>query len=295
MDVGHRAIRSHDTSVPFVFGGITGTGGEFLERLCVDHDAHRYLSVVNYHSYLETWNPESLEHLPRHLDWILGIIKDHGSGEKLWMLEVGYSTYRDNGFVSDVYQTRWDHEHTPGYQAEHMSRTLVLAAGSGPVEKLAWYRLNDLPVEEAVIGDRNNRYLGLRDGDGRPKPSLKWLNYWNTRFLRARSAERIFDISRSSEPLTARVLRTGRSDTPLVLVAWIPNRTDPSSGEESVRRDTRFVTLTLKLPDGVTFIEGDLSIMGKNEPLEDFQRSGNRISVSLRSARQTAWLYFGEE
>ena len=289
LKTGHEAIRKYDESVPILFGGLTDTGGEFLERLFREHEADEYVDVVNYHSYLETWNPDPLENLPDYLDWITGIIDDHGSGQDLWMLEVGYSDYRENAAVSEVYRARWEHEHTPEYQAEHFLRTMALVAAAGRVNKLGWYRINDLPYDEPVIGDfYNNRHLGIVDREGAAKPVKKQIKLWQDLFAAAKPHQQAGKIEVEFYPeneleVVKRVLELPEQRTAIFL--WIPNRRQPSTGDEELARDSRRADVTIKVP-------WDQKVVKAREELEFivYPEAEDKTKISTHlSSPTTAW------
>src|SRR5262249_12269723 len=113
--------------------------------------------------------------LPTYIGTISDVIANHGDGQELWMAEVGYSSYRPEGSgrISDTYLARHGFEHTPAYQAEALVRTIALIRSTGRVGLITWYRVNDLPAGQEVIGDVNNLWLGIVDVRGRPKPALE--------------------------------------------------------------------------------------------------------------------------
>src|SRR6185437_15145098 len=52
----------------------------------------------------------------------------------------------------------------------------------GNVDLVAWYRIHDLPGAQEVIGDENNRHLGVLDNQNRAKPALNALHFFNSLF-----------------------------------------------------------------------------------------------------------------
>ncbi len=173
---GSRAVRQADPAARVVLGGIARRP-EFLRELLRDEGVSPLIDVVNCHNYFETWHDGTLEGLPTYLGLIAGVIDDYGHGQELWMAEVGYSSYRPKGSgrVSDRYMARHVFEHTPAYQAEALLRAMTLIRSTDRVSLVTWYRINDLPAGQEVIGDLNNRHLGIVDLQGRPKPALEGL------------------------------------------------------------------------------------------------------------------------
>jgi hypothetical protein len=171
---GSRAVRRADPTARVVLGGIAKRP-EFLRTLLRDEKVSSLIDVVNCHAYFETWHEGSIEGLPVYIGTVSDMIADYGDGQELWMAEVGYSSYRPEGSrrISEFYLARHGFEHTPAYQAEALLRTMALIRSTGRVGLVTWYRVNDLPVGQEVIGDVNNRWLGIVDVRGRPRPALE--------------------------------------------------------------------------------------------------------------------------
>jgi hypothetical protein len=171
---GSRAVRKADPTARVVLGGIARRP-EFLRELLRDEKVSPLIDVVNCHSYFETWHEGTIEGLPAYLGTISDIIADYGDGQELWMAEVGYSSFRPEGSgrISDTDLARHGFEHTPEYQAEALLRTMALIRSTDRVALVTWYRINDLPAGQEVIGDVNNHFLGIADVRGRPKPALE--------------------------------------------------------------------------------------------------------------------------
>src|SRR5207248_3315024 len=66
--------------------------------------------------------------------------------------------------------------------AQSLGRMLSSILATGQVQLIAWYRIHDLPETTLVIGDVNNRHLGVLDIQGRPKPALRTLSLFNNIF-----------------------------------------------------------------------------------------------------------------
>ena len=171
---GSRAVRAADPTARVVLGGIA-KHPEYLRTLLRDEGVSPLVDVINCHAYFETWHGDPIEALTTYIRRISDLIAEHGAGQALWMAEVGYSNYRPEGSgrVSAAYRARHGFEHTPEFQAEALVRSLALIRATGQVSLVTWYRINDLPGSQTVIGDVNNRSLGLVDLRGRPKPALE--------------------------------------------------------------------------------------------------------------------------
>jgi hypothetical protein len=173
VKAGSVAVRNADPGATVVLGGIAGTTA-FLAELFTQHGISPSVDVVNIHAYFETWHEEGVERLTDYILRVSDLLALHGRGQRLWLAEVGYSNFRRPGgsYVSDQYTARFAFEHTADYQAEALLRCATLAAATGKVDLFAWYRINDLPTDVEVIGDVNNRHLGVLTQDGKPKPAL---------------------------------------------------------------------------------------------------------------------------
>jgi hypothetical protein len=180
--IGARAVRNADPGAKIVLAGLAHRT-EFTLELFRDHGISPYVDVVNCHSYFETWSGEPLEKIPEYVTTLADIIHQYGDRQALWMAEVGYSTFRrPDGFVSDSYHATYAYEHTLRYQAVALWRTLTLLLSTEKMSAIAWYEIKDLPPQENVIGDVNNRNLGIADVAHRPKPAEKALTFFTTFF-----------------------------------------------------------------------------------------------------------------
>jgi hypothetical protein len=168
---GASSIRAVDPEIRIVSGGLAGTI-EFLEELFAQPELPAALDVINLHSYYETWNPAPLETIPEYVAQAQAIVARHAGGQQLWMAEVGYSNFRQGSRVSEYARARFAYEHTLQFQAVALVRTLALLMASPALSLVAWYELKDPPATDAMIGDVNNRHLGVVFADYRPKPAL---------------------------------------------------------------------------------------------------------------------------
>lgn len=242
-----RGVRAVAPEARVVLGGIA-TKPEFLEELFAREHLAPAVDVVNCHAYFETWHPDAIETLPNYLARCREIIRHYGENEPLWLAEVGYSSVGQRAKTSDVYRARFSDEHTETAQADALRRTFVLALANAALPVVAWYRINDLPAAENVIGDDNNRHLGLRAADGTAKPVLRAFQEFAALFaqpfrpipvvIRARGANA--DAVRAQ----AFELRDGRT----VVFAWLAH---PGSASKNVApiEDHRNAVVALDLPD----------------------------------------------
>ena len=173
VKAGSDAVRRADPSATVVLGGLAGNLS-FAAELLKDDDLSPYIDVINLHAYYETWNDDSLAQIQTYVAKAADLIAQYGHHQQIWMAEVGYSSFRppDSGDISGQYRARFAFEHTPRQQANALLRAATLAASTGRVALFAWYRINDLPPSQDVIGDINTRHLGIIDTHGREKPAF---------------------------------------------------------------------------------------------------------------------------
>ncbi len=180
--IGAQAVRRADPTAKVVLAGLAHRT-EFTRALFRDHGISPFVDVVNCHSYYETWNGDALETIPEYVNTLADIIAQYGNKQSLWMAEVGYSTFRrPDGYVSESYWSTFEYEHTPRYQAVALWRTLTLLLCTEKIAAIAWYEVKDLPSQENVIGDVNNRNLGVAYIGHKPKPAEKALSFFNAFF-----------------------------------------------------------------------------------------------------------------
>jgi hypothetical protein len=219
--------------------------------------------VLNLHNYHETWSDEPLEHLAAFVARARDVLDEHAlTNTPLWLAEVGFSSYREQAAVSGQYTAVYRHEHTPEHQAGSVVRALTLAAASGQVELAAWYRIHDLPPAQEVIGDVNNRHLGLLSASGEPKPSLGAL----------RRMASLFQLPYRVTGRQLLAVRPAQSDVELhafefangaqVVVAWMRTVVPGGRGRaQGNRLDQRRERVLFRLPQGNRSV-GQLETLG---------------------------------
>jgi hypothetical protein len=237
LRVGSAAVRGVDPALSVVAGGLAGRV-EFLTELFDDFDAAALVNVVNLHSYYETWNPEPLETIPEYVAQVAALLERHGGRQDVWMAEVGYSDYREGSRVSDYTSSRYSYEHTLDYQAVVLVRTLALSMASPAISLVAWYELKDPPATDAMIGDVNNRHLGVVFNDYEPKPALAALGFMNRLF--AGGFRVVDDRLRVEHPGATGDVHAARQahafltpEQTLVVIAWLGT---PGRGSQSAER-----------------------------------------------------------
>lgn len=218
LEAGARGVRRGNPSAAVVSGGIAGGTG-FLDEV-MTAPAGRLVDVVNAHAYPETWSPHPIEALPGYVREVARAAEHHGRRRPVWVAEVGYSTYRrGRAAVSEWVGAKFAYEHTAEFQAVALLRTVAVLLATD-VSLIAWYEVKDPPAADEMIGDDNNRHLGVAYADHRPKPALAAL-----RFLAERTERGVAEIATSvrgagATPIVVRAFRTG--DQRLLAFAWIP-------------------------------------------------------------------------
>jgi hypothetical protein len=244
---GSAAVRKVDPTARVVLGGIA-TELKFLEALFRNERIAPFVDVVNLHSYLETWHPDPIERLPDYIEDAAEIVRTHGEREPLWFAEAGYSSVGNRARVSDVYQSKWRGEHTDLAQAAALARMLILALAAGESPVVAWYRINDLEPAQDVIGDDNNRHLGIRRSNGAPKPAspafAQLTRLFNQPFRIAAIPAQVIVQHGSVPVVRAFELKDGR----LVVVAWMSHGEERNAPEGEPVDDVRRAMLRLQLP-----------------------------------------------
>lgn len=245
---GAAAVRAADPGATVVLGGIAWNV-EFLATLFAAYDAAAAVDVVNVHSYAETWSNDPLESVVPYIARVAAAIAAGGGDEPIWAAEVGYGSYRAGARVSFDYMARYAYEHTADYQAVALVRMLALLLSTGRVSLIAWYEMRDLPPAADVIGDNNNRHLGVLAVDGTPKPALAALMFMRALFhapMRPLGSE--LAVARAPDA-TSVVLGFERDDGAFIVTAWLPTH-DPAdpAPRDGQAIDERSETVTVTLP-----------------------------------------------
>lgn len=251
MRAGSRGVREGNPEAQVVFGGIAWNLA-FLENVLTNRLTAGAFEVLNLHNYNETWSEEPLENLPTFIDRARDLLDSHSlTNVSIWLAEVGFSSYRRGARVSEQYSAVYDYEHTPAHQGTSLLRALTLAATTEQVDLIAWYRINDLPPTQEVIGDVNNRHLGLQTAVREPKPAMNALRFFAGYFDQPyRSLDRQMLIrapSRSDAEIHGFQFATGD----VLVAAWLRTVVPGKRGNRTgVRPDIRRETIHFRLPDG---------------------------------------------
>lgn len=247
-----RQVRVADPEAVIVLGGMSRGRGAFFDPLIQKHGLDKYVDVVNLHGYNETWHPATTEDYPSHIRHFAAVLPPGPTRPDVWLAEFGYSNWR----FSTTSVSQWGidaiyaYEHTPRYQAMSLFKQHVMALASGLLSLTAWYRIRDLPLSEGVIGDDNNKFLGVLDLQGRPKPAYHAFKLYN----------HLFDapLRRISEQVTVQAAKDSQAvvevfqkrDGRLLLTAWLRSSKRAEVKDTSGKAiDTRSESLNLELPE----------------------------------------------
>jgi hypothetical protein len=205
-----------------------------------------------------------------------------GSSKEIWLAEVGYSSFRPSAEISETYTTTYRYEHTPEFQAASLFRMLVPVLASGKVSTVAWYRINDLPHTEDIIGDANNRHLGILTTNRLAKPSLKALQFFQELFGGGVApADQMIRVTTSaSSDSETHAFINGRGE--LVVATWLKviSPRAPTSKEGNAH-DSREERLTVHLPRKFATAPRLYNSMGR-ELRNDSPRGKQTVQLTLR-------------
>jgi polysaccharide biosynthesis protein PslG len=280
LQAGAAAVHAVDPKLSVVSGGLAG-GVEFFRELFAQPGVAQAVDVVNLHSYYETWNPNPLETIPGYVDTIGGIIAAHGGRQSLWMAEVGYSNFQA---AKAALPARYAYEHSVDFQAVMLVRTVALLLSKPAISLVAWYELKDPRPTDAMIGDDNNRHLGVAYADYRPKPALAAFSFMNRAFgpgFRNVDAElSTRDASQAADPeLELHGFVTARHT--LLLVGWLPTRATPAVPEATLA-DTRHRLVQVSAPYAAHGAPVAFDERGRRRPDTIDVRAGARGHTTLR-------------
>jgi hypothetical protein len=217
LAAGAAGVRAAAPNARVVFGGVAGRPA-FAAAVLARPEIGPLVDVINAHAYFETWNPDPIETLPAYVASFAPMLaRPRGPPRPLWLAEVGYSDYRAGG-------ARFPFEHTPEFQAVAVIRTITLALTRPEVSLFAWYEVKDPAAAAPVIGDDNNRHLGVLYADRRPKPALAALAFANRLFGSGLAPiDDRLQVSRAAgSDLQAHAFLTAGGR--VAIVAWLPTR-----------------------------------------------------------------------
>jgi hypothetical protein len=282
IKAGAEAVRRADPEATIVFGGIAHDT-DFLLYLFRDHGVSEYVDVVNMHNYNETWSADPLEDVGAYIRRVSEIIARYGDGQPLWMAEIGYSTYRDGASVSDENLAYYAYEHTPAFQAVQLVRTVTAALATDKLSALAWYEIKDLPPTDEVIGDTNNRHLGVANNDHSWKPAAHALAFADRFYGEPmRSLDREVIVPRTPDSDVV-VHAFEQEDGDVLLAAWLQTRRVGEQNDvgEGTHEDTRRRTVEVTVPRDLAGVATRYDELGAEAQHDDVRREAGWTVVPL--------------
>jgi hypothetical protein len=272
LAAGAAGVRSAAPGARIVFGGVAGRP-EFAAAVLARPEVGGLVDVVNAHAYFETWNPASIETLPAYVAaFAPALTRPDRPPRPLWLAEVGYSDYRRREVASSGPPATFAYEHTPDFQAVALIRLIALALTRPEVALFAWYEVKDPAPGAPMIGDDNNRHLGVVFSNRRPKPALAALAFANRLFGSGISPldDRLEVSRRPGSDLEAHAFLTASGH--VAIVAWLPTHAGaareiasfglPVAAAGPVRRFDAQGTERARLKAGAGPIAGSLRVDG---------------------------------
>jgi hypothetical protein len=246
-------VRKADPEAKIVLGGMSKGRGPFLDYLMKDDHLGDVVDVINLHGYFDTWSAQKPEDYPAFVHSVKELMDSTSPGKDLWFAEFGYSDYRLNKNHASEWsgEILFKYEHTPQYQAVSLWKDHIEVLATGDLSLTTWYRIDDLPEKQDVIGDNNNKHLGLLSLSGKPKPAFHALKLYNRLFDSAvRSADQQIVLhygdKRRQEVVHAFKTQDGR----FLVTGWLkspaPSEVKDHSG---MARDKRKEHLSIEIRD----------------------------------------------
>jgi len=255
-----RAIKEVDPQAGIWMGGLAEGADRFFRDVITTEHVERTVNAIGMHGYPETWDARTPEqYYYRELSEMRELLNSVHSADDLWADENGYSDYRYSNLSASKYvdvPIIYDYEHTRAHQAVELWRDHIEVLSSGTASLMGWYRIHDLPASTEVVGDANNRFLGLVDVTGRRKPDFYALRFYDALFDQpTRSLDEKVTIrpERSQAPVDLHVIEKKNGD--VVVTGWL-KRPDPATvrGRNGRARDRRPAErVEVQFPPGYQF------------------------------------------
>jgi hypothetical protein len=151
LEMGAKAVRDANPEVTVIMGGLTWPNSAWLEQV-LDQVEPDTFDVLPIHSYAESWSSSSVESYltsrGSDFDSIASVLHEKGTGQPIWLNEIGYPTI---GAKTEVDQARF------------IRRAVATLMATERISLISWYEIKDLRQDThlGVIGDSNNYYLGI--------------------------------------------------------------------------------------------------------------------------------------
>jgi len=284
-----RVIRQTDPAAGIWMGGMAEGAEDFFQASVQKYRVDLSVNAIGLHAYPETWDERTAEeYLPTQIAEMQETLASVHSSADLWVDEVGYSDYRYSARSAskdvDV-PVIFAYEHTPAYQAQMLWREHIEVLATGEVSLMGWYRIHDLPAGTNVIGDANNRHLGLVDVRGRKKPAFYALRFYDQMFdkpVRSLDSRVVVGPANAKSRAVVHVFEKQNGD--VVVTGWLM-RPDPASVADRsgyAQENRPPVEVQIEFPEGHQFkcirtyeVTGELTSAGAVKS----QRGAFRLSA----------------
>jgi hypothetical protein len=280
--IGSKAVREADPNALIVLGGLAHNTN-FTRELFRDHGISPFVDVVNIHNYFETWSGKPIEDITSYVNEISDIVNRWGNKQSIWMAEVGYSTWRMEGSkVSDDYNAYYDYEHTPEYQAVELIKTLSLVLSTEKLAAITWYEIKDLPMVENVIGDNNNRNLGVAYYDYKPKPALTAISFFHKLFAQKYKSIDNSVVIKKTIGSDCIAHSFENEDGSIITVVWLQttNYGKRINNKSGMMKDTRNEKVDFTFPYS---LKGEITLfdeLGNKKDIKSVNRSDEEITIN---------------
>jgi hypothetical protein len=156
--LGATAVRAAHPGAQVIAAGLVWPDAPWMETVCEGAGGRGSVDAVAVHSYHETWTPpaETVETFggQSYRTDFLGTLDEACGRTPIWVNEAGYATA--NG-------------HTERDQALWWTRAIATYAATPRVTQIGVYEIKDLRSNDPIIGEAENRHLGITDTARRPK------------------------------------------------------------------------------------------------------------------------------
>lgn len=285
-------IRQADPSAVLVLGGMANGPSDFFRALITQHHLDRYVDVVAMHAYPESWLNGPAELIfQQWVPQMHQLIAEDGSGDDLWLNEMGYPDYRFRPAQASIYGTSvfYSYEHTRRYQAAMLFKMEVMALASQQISLTGWYRIDDFPLSEKRLGpDLVNYHLGVVDWRGRAKPALFALRFFNRLFDQPTRLLHLPITRAENSQAIVNVFQT--KDRRVIVVGWLRSPLSDEVPEKTgMLIDHRAETVSARLPCSGARLAGSYDVEGTivksaaqagRGILRNMRLSGSRVFIA---------------
>jgi hypothetical protein len=297
------AIHKADPAAGVWMGGLAEGADDFFQRIVAGDRVDLAVNAIGLHGYPETWDARASEQFyPQQLDGMRHMLASVHDPVDLWADENGYGDYAYSKESASRYvqvPIAYAYEHTPAYQAVMLWRDHVEVLASGTASLMGWYRIHDLPPFTRVIGDANNRFLGLVDLHGREKPAFYALRFYDQTFnmpTRSLDGKAIVRPQGGSTDVVVHVIEKQNGE--VVVTGWLARPDSAALSHHAPRpRDGRPPGMVqVQFPPGYHFsrirsyrvtgeLVSDRELAAEGSPfiLRDFRVTGDSATIAVLS------------